>query len=245
LQLSAALAMPFGTAVTLIDNDGNDPVIGTFTNLPQGATLNVGGQLFAINYAGGTGNDVVAMRVGGPAVLNTQVNGGSAQRSRVTTLSVTFSAQVSFGGTVASAFTLTRNGGGSVDFGATASVIGGVTVVTLTDFTGSETDFGSLRDGRYTLTALASQITFGGLQLDANGDGTPGDNYTFGEAQGLFRFYGDVNGDRHVDIADFGLFSQALFNPANYNAAFDYNNDGVIDIADFGQFALRMFTVLP
>jgi len=178
-------------------------------------------------------------------VLNTQINDSSAQRSRVTTLSVTFSAPVNFGGTVASAFTLTRNGGGSGNFVATASVVGGVTVVMLSNFTGSETESGSLRDGRYTLTALASQITFGGLQLDANGDGTPGDNYTFGDAQGLFRFFGDINGDRHVDIADFGLFSQSLFNAANYIAAFDFNNDGTIDIADFGQFAIRMFTVLP
>jgi len=70
-------------------------------------------------------------------------------------------------------------------------------------------------------------------------------DYTFGDAQGLFRFFGDINGDRHVDIADFGLFSQSIFNSANFNAAFDFNGDGVIDVADFGQFAIRMFTVLP
>jgi len=59
------------------------------------------------------------------------------------------------------------------------------------------------------------------------------------------RFFGDINGDVHVDIADFGLFSSSIFNPANYIAAFDFNNDGVIDIADFGQFAVRIFTPLP
>src|SRR5207253_4862649 len=112
--------------------------------------------------------------------------------------------QVTFAGTIASAFTLSRNGGGSVNFGATASVVGAVTVVTLTKFTGSETQFGSLGDGRYTLTALAGQISANGQPLDGNGDGTPGDNYTFGDAQGLFRLFGDANGDRRVDIADFG-----------------------------------------
>src|SRR5207244_5805907 len=117
---------------------------------------------------------------------------------------------------------------------ASASVVNVVPVVTLNNFTGSETEFGSLRDGRYTLTALATQITFGGQALDGNGDGTAGDNFVFGDAQGLFRFYGDINGDRHVDIADFGLFSQSLFNAANYIAAFDFNNDGHIDIADSG-----------
>jgi hypothetical protein len=98
------------------------------------------------------------------------------------------------------------------------------------------------------LTALASQITANGHALDGNGDGTPGDNYTFGDAQGLFRFFGDINGDRHVDIADFALFS-STFNlstgQTGFNAAFDFNGDGHIDIADFGQFSLRFFTVLP
>jgi hypothetical protein len=122
-------------------------------------------------------------------------------------------------------------------FTATAAVIGGVTVVTLNSFAGSATQFGSLADGRYTLTALASQISAGGQQMTSN--------YTFGDAQGLFRFFGDINGDRHIDIADFGMFSQSIFNPPSYNAAFDFNGDGVIDVADFGQFSIRMFTVLP
>jgi predicted outer membrane repeat protein len=184
-----------------------------------------------------------------PRVTGSQVNDGTAQRSRVTSLAVTFSAQVTFATTPTAAFTLTRvSDGASVSFTATAQVVGGVTVVTLNNFTGTATQFGSLADGRYTLTALANQITAGGVQLDGNGDGTPGDNYVFGDQQGLFRFFGDINGDRHVDIADFGLFS-ATFNlstgQTGFNAAFDFNNDGHIDIADFGQFSIRLFTVLP
>jgi quinoprotein glucose dehydrogenase len=92
-------------------------------------------------------------------------------------------------------------------------------------------------DGRYTLTALASQISANGQQMASN--------YTFGDAQGLFRFYGDMNGDHRVDISDFGFFSLAYLQTANYNAALDYNNDGRIDIADFGQFSVRYFTSLP
>src|ERR1700694_4116304 len=82
-------------------------------------------------------------------------------------------------------------------------------------------------------------------ESEGNGDGTGGDNYTFGDAQGLFRFFGDINGDRHVDIADFGLFSISYLNAANYIAGFDVNGDGHIDIADFGQFALRYLSMLP
>ena len=50
---------------------------------------------------------------------------------------------------------------------------------------------------------------------------------------------GDINGDHRVDQTDFLAFSRALFNPANYNSAFDFNSDGRIDIADFGQFSIR------
>jgi hypothetical protein len=184
-----------------------------------------------------------------PRVTGTVVNGGAAQRSRVTDLTVTFSTQVTFATTPAAAFSLVRvSDGAPVSFTAQASVLGGVTVVTLSNFTGSATQFGSLADGRYTLTAIASQISEGGLLLDGNGDGTQGDNYTFGEPQGLFRFFGDSNGDRHVDIADFGLFS-STFNlnsgQTGFLAYFDFNNDGHIDIADFGQFSIRFFTPLP
>src|SRR5205085_9902062 len=111
-----------------------------------------------------------------PRVTGTQINGGAAQRSRVTDLAVTFSTQVTFATTPGAAFTLTRNSDSApVTFTATANVVGGVTVVTLGGFGGSAAQSGSLADGRYTLTALASQITAGGVQLD--GGGGPGTNY--------------------------------------------------------------------
>jgi Dockerin type I domain len=91
---------------------------------------------------------------------------------------------------------------------------------------------------------LASQISDNGVLLDGSDDGSPGGNFVFGDAQGLFRFYGDINGDRHVDIADFGLLSNSIFDATNYKVAFDFNGDGVIDIADFGQFKVRIFATL-
>src|SRR5205085_7925865 len=70
-----------------------------------------------------------------PRVTGTQVNGGAAQRSRVTDLAVTFSAQVTFAGTPGAAFTLVRNSdSAAVSFTASAIIIGGVTVVVLTTF---------------------------------------------------------------------------------------------------------------
>jgi hypothetical protein len=186
---------------------------------------------------------------GGPAVGGVGVNQGADQRSRVTDLTVTFDAPVTFAGAVASAFTLARNSDGAVvGFTATAGVVGGVTVVTLNGFTGTATEFGSLADGRYTLTALASQITYNGCHLDGNGDGTDGDDYTFGDAQGLLRFYGDVNGDRVVNGTDFGVFRDAfgtvVGDPA-YVDYLDFDGDGAVNGTDFAQFRARFGMVLP
>jgi hypothetical protein len=53
--------LDLGGTFTLIDNDGTDPVIGTFKNLPEGAIFVSANQRFRITYRGGTGNDVVLM----------------------------------------------------------------------------------------------------------------------------------------------------------------------------------------
>jgi hypothetical protein len=156
-------------------------------------------------------------------------------------LTVTFSTQVTFATTLGAAFTLTRvSDGAAVGFNATASVVGGVTVVTLNNFIGSAAQFGSLADGRYTLTTLASQISAGGQQMTSN--------YTFGDAQGLYRMFGDVNGDQTVNGLDFGFFKNAFgtqFGDAGYLGYLDFNGDGVINGLDFAQFRTRFGTMLP
>lgn len=50
------------TAITIIANDGVEAVLGTFSGLPQGATVLVTNSVRAtISYTGGTGNDVVIL----------------------------------------------------------------------------------------------------------------------------------------------------------------------------------------
>jgi hypothetical protein len=50
---------PFqGQTFTILNNDGTEPVTGTFGGLPEGAVTNVRGLTLAISYVGGTGNDV-------------------------------------------------------------------------------------------------------------------------------------------------------------------------------------------
>jgi hypothetical protein len=49
---------------TIIDNNANDPVIGTFAGLPQGANLTIGSILLQISYSAGAGaNNVTLTRV--------------------------------------------------------------------------------------------------------------------------------------------------------------------------------------
>jgi hypothetical protein len=166
----------------------------------------------------------------------------------VTQIVVSFASQVTFSGSLTSAFTLTRTGGGSVSFAASASVVNGVTVVTLNNFTGTDTQSGSLADGRYTLTALASQISVNGQPLDGDGNGTPGGNFVFSDTQGLYRLFGDVNGDQTVNGFDLGFFRTAFGTSAgdpNFLSYFDFNGDGVINGFDLGQFRTRFGTSLP
>ena len=59
-----------GNTFTIINNDGADPVVGTFAGLPNNAALMIGGTPFVVKYNGGDGNDVVL--IAGPTVnLNT------------------------------------------------------------------------------------------------------------------------------------------------------------------------------
>jgi hypothetical protein len=48
-----------GQSFTIIDNDGADPVSGTFAGMPERTTFTLGGHVTRISYQGGDGNDVV------------------------------------------------------------------------------------------------------------------------------------------------------------------------------------------
>jgi hypothetical protein len=52
-----------GDTFTIINNDGSDSVVGTFSGLPEGGVVSVGAQQFQISYVGLTGNDVTLKTV--------------------------------------------------------------------------------------------------------------------------------------------------------------------------------------
>lgn len=67
---NATLALSLGfnpaddTSFTIIDNQGTDPVSGTFNGLAEGATVSAGDETFVISYHGGDGNNVVLTAAG-------------------------------------------------------------------------------------------------------------------------------------------------------------------------------------
>ncbi|MCX7423797.1 MAG: hypothetical protein NT013_30255 [Planctomycetia bacterium] len=69
-----------GNAFLIISNDGNDPVVGTFMGLPEGAAVkNIfgSGVNASITYQGGTGNDVALLVDRTPPVVNSIVRSGT------------------------------------------------------------------------------------------------------------------------------------------------------------------------
>jgi hypothetical protein len=171
-----------------------------------------------------------------PVVQGVVVNDGSAQRSMVTSLTVTFSTVVHLG---PGAFELVRQGGGVIDLRVAEAVVGGHTVDTIT-FVGAGILGGSLPDGHYALTVRGDQIHDDfGQALDGAGTGAEGSDRT----DTFFRLFGDGNGDGHVDLQDLLSFFGTLGKRAGdsgYLAYFDYNGDGRVGLGDLIQLLGRL-----
>jgi hypothetical protein len=234
-------------------------ISGAFSNVSEGGSVTVNGTTFSVTYKGGTGHDVVLTVttvmpgiMTPPKVSLVAPNGGGAQRSRVTSLLIQFDQAIVQAGTTAAAFQLTRQSDNAAVtlsgfdpsyFNSKFSKFGiapiPIDFATLT-FIGGPVDFGSLADGRYTLTIQANQITSANGQLDGDGNGIGGDNYVQvgapGTGSNLFRMFGDINGDGTVSASDFIQFRQ-FFGGSNF--AFDFDGDGSVAASDFIQFRLR------
>ncbi len=174
-----------------------------------------------------------------------QIGDGTAQRSSVKNLRVTFDGAIVI---ASGAFVVDKlgTGGGAVTTTHTAVVNGsGQTVVTLEFSDGFTRGAGGmLSDGYYRLTIDGTKITRGAQQLDANGDGVGGDQVLLGSAESdnFFALYGDVSGDGLVGVTEFGLFRSTFgrgSSDVGYDARFEYEGDNVIGVSDFGQFRSR------
>jgi hypothetical protein len=76
-----------GESFIIVENDGTDPIVGTFAGLPEGAALmwpGSPGLVARISYVGGTGNDVVlTLGTIDVVVTNTNDSGPGSLRSAV------------------------------------------------------------------------------------------------------------------------------------------------------------------
>jgi hypothetical protein len=97
----------------------------------------------------------------------------------------------------------------------------------------------SLADGRYTLSVLASAIS----NLDGNYDGVAGDNFVLvgSPTNGLFRHFGDSDGNGTVNDIDFLAFRLAFLGSG---PMFDFDGSGSIDGNDFLQLRLRFLQMI-
>jgi hypothetical protein len=235
------------------------PIVGRFANLANnGDLLTADGRYFTVAYAP---HSVTLTAL--PPVGSIQVNDGSAQRSEVRSITVTFNGPVSFAGgngSAAAAFELDHLGDPTdgtfgtpraVTLSAAVSSNGaGQTVVTLM-FSGSETDSfsaqngaaASLADGRYRLTIFSANVSLPDGSHLSGGTNYVSPTDAFGVAGlHLYRLFGDGNGDGVVDSTDFAFFRSTWdlnWTDADFLAYFDSDNSGAIDSTDLGQLRTR------
>jgi ELWxxDGT repeat protein len=169
--------------------DGTVLVFRSSALTPPAYLTNVNGNLFFAAGDGTHGNGLWGLLAPAapPAVEEVVVNDGSVQRSQVTSLTVSFSTEVSLD---EGALEVRRQDGSLVPISLATSVVGGKTVVVIT-FTGPGLSAGSLPDGHYTLT----------VHHDLIHDGA-GQALVEDASLAFFRLYGDVDGDGDLDDQD-------------------------------------------
>jgi hypothetical protein len=183
-----------------------------------------------LNYPGtiATGNP--------PRIHSVVINDGSAQRSMVNSLTITLDRNVTFD---PGAFGLLSQNGSIVGLNVATSVMGGRTVAVLT-FTGSGIIGGSLADGNYTLTIRGDHIRDSeDRKLDGDRDGIGGGD----RRNAFFRLFGDSDGDRDVDLLDWGRFLSTLGRRqgnTHYLDSMDFDGDDCVGVIDLLAFARRL-----
>ncbi len=177
-----------------------------------------------------------------PEIVGVVVNDGEAQRSMLTSLTVTFNTTVN-PALLASAVSVTNiTTSTPVDIvNVAVDNTTGVSVATLTFGAGASvvTRLGtggrgnSLVDGNYRLNILASGT------VDAVSSLQMASNYSFGGQvrmqvpnDNFFRLYGDANGDGARNNTDITPIIASFNSPPRYRPDFDVNGDGVINNTD-------------
>ena len=80
-----------GSSFTIIDNTSQQPVTGTFSGLPQGATFTVSGVTFEVIYNGGTNANSITLQEVYPSTTTLNVSPSSASYGQSVALTATVS----------------------------------------------------------------------------------------------------------------------------------------------------------
>jgi hypothetical protein len=167
----------------------------------------------------------------GPNVSSVTINDGSAQRSSVSSVTVTFDQPVTLN---PGAIQLFRRDGLLAPAVSIANPSGDGRTYLLT-FSGGGMSGGSLPDAIYNVVVTASAV----IAQSTFAQPMPNPSRTFS----FLRLYGDATGDGDVDAADVALFRTTLGKSAGdpgYLSYFDFDGNGKIDSADFLQLRFRI-----
>jgi hypothetical protein len=227
-----------GDALTavLVGNPANGSLAlnanGSFTYTPNVGFTGTDTFTYKANdKAADSANATVSINVtavsSAPKVKSVVFNDGSAQRSLIRSITVTFDTLVTFD---ANAFSVVRTNGTRPTLTRTISQVNGETRVVLT-FSGNGTNARSLSDGLWTLKVVGARVH----RLDNPAVVMAADSVTT-----FHRFFGDSDGDRDVDATDKVAFDAAFgqTTPAALSA-FDVDRDGDVDGVDRNAFNKR------
>lgn len=164
-----------------------------------------------------------------PEVTLATIDDGAAQRSMVRSVKVAFSEPVQLG---TDAIRIRFSNGSTIPGAAIAvsNPAGDGRTYTLA-FSGTGVLGGSLPDGVYDL------IVDGAAVEDLSGNAMVG-SYT----QRFHRLFGDLNGDRRVNLVDYTRMRMTLGKSAGqalFNDALDCEGGGLVNVADLAQFRKR------
>ncbi len=164
-----------------------------------------------------------------------QINGGEAQRSVVSSIRLNFSAPIVV---IPNLITLTNtNTNTNIPLQMSVTDNGLSLSITFLSGTGVITRLNgnSLTDGRYILNVPQSSISHRSSLVPLSEDVIIGDQ----ASDGLFRLYGDLNGNASLDKTDIQAFNRAFrtsVGNSSYIAALDELGDGYIGVDDQTKF---------
>jgi hypothetical protein len=167
------------------------------------------------------------------------IGDGTAQRSLVKSITVSFDQPVSFPDGYAAAFQVNRTGpaGPTGAVSLSFNQVGNDIVISFTTGGAVGIDPGnSLIDGKYEFTIVAEKIQSTNGTFDGNGNGLGETGGVDNVVVNFHRLFGDANGDQVVSATDFNAFRLVYGGGASI---FDFDGDGQTSASDFNNFRLR------